>query len=136
IERLEGAGAALMFGVFRLLPLDLASALGGWLGRAIGRRLGITRRARTNLRRAMPDLDQAAIDRIIRGMWDNLGRVVAEYPHLGAFQVYAEQDRIELRGGAHMDAAIAAGKPIIAFSGHFGNWEVATLSLTQRGLSV
>src|SRR5205085_9983409 len=64
-HRLEAVGAALMFGLFRLLPLDAASALGGWLGRLIGPRLGVTKRAAINLRRALPELDEAAARRVM-----------------------------------------------------------------------
>src|SRR5579859_2225409 len=84
----EGLFARLAFAFFRLLPLDAASALGGALARGIGPLLGINKRARLNLRHALPDLTDADIRRIVRGMWDNLGRVVAEYPHLGEFKLY------------------------------------------------
>jgi hypothetical protein len=33
---LEGLGAVIAYALFRLLPLDTASALGGFLGRSIG----------------------------------------------------------------------------------------------------
>src|SRR5712691_11364264 len=87
-HRFEAIGAAVMFGLFRQLPLDAASALGGFLGRLVGPRLGVSKRARLNLRRALPTLDDSEVRRVIRVMWDNLGRVVAEYPHLAEFQVY------------------------------------------------
>ncbi len=133
---LEGIGAVLMFTTFRLLPLDAASGLGGFLARSIGPQLGVSRRARHNLRRALPHLDEAETRRIIRGMWDNLGRVVAEYPHLGKFQVYEEGGRIEIKGAEYLRAQGAPGKRTIFFSGHYGNWEVATLAVTQAGLKV
>jgi KDO2-lipid IV(A) lauroyltransferase len=127
-HRLEAVGAALMFGLFRLLPLDAASALGGWLGRLIGPRLGVTKRAAINLRRALPELDEAAARRVMRGMWDNLG--------LAEFRVYGDDGRIEFVGDAILDPVIASGKSAIFISAHFGNWEIATMAATQRGLDV
>src|SRR5437868_2231273 len=112
-HRLEAFGARLLFGLFRLLPLDAASALGGWLGRAIGPRLGVTKRAAINLRRALPELDEAAARRVMRDMWDNLGRVVAEYPHLAEFRVYGDDGRIEFIGDAILDPVIASGRSAI-----------------------
>jgi KDO2-lipid IV(A) lauroyltransferase len=132
----EGAGAALMFGFFRALPLEAASTVGGFLARSIGLRLGVSRRALKNLRRALPDISEDEGWRVIRGMWDNLGRVIAEYPHLGKYQVYAENGLIEMHGAEHIRAQGASGKRAIFFSGHFGNWEVATLAVTQAGLGV
>ena len=38
-----------VFALFGLLSLDRSSALGGWIGRTIGPRLAITKRARDNL---------------------------------------------------------------------------------------
>jgi len=135
-HRLEAFGARLLFGLFRLLPLDAASALGGWLGRAIGPRLGVTKRAAINLRRALPEFDAAAARRVMRDMWDNLGRVVAEYPHLAEFRVYGDDGRIAFVGDDILDPVIASGKSAIFISAHYGNWEIATMAATQRGLDV
>ena len=52
VHGLEGAGAIAIFALFRLLPLEWASGLGGFLARSIGPRLAISRRAHRNLRRA------------------------------------------------------------------------------------
>ncbi len=132
----EGAGAVLVYACFRLLPVTAASALGGFLARSIGPRLAVSRRALRNLRRALPEIDEAQGRRIIRGMWDNLGRVVAEYPHLGKYRAYERGGRIEMVGAEHIRAQGMPGKRAIFFSGHFGNWEVATLAVTQAGLEV
>jgi KDO2-lipid IV(A) lauroyltransferase len=131
---LEGAVAIAGYSFFEFLPLDWASGLGGFLARKIGPRLGLNKRARKNLSRAMPELSPDAIERIIAGMWDNLGRLVAEYPHLGAFRVYDGDGRVEIVGAENIRAQAAGGKGAIFFSGHFGNWEVAPLAVTQAGL--
>jgi KDO2-lipid IV(A) lauroyltransferase len=135
-HRAEAAGAALFFAAMRALPMDLASALGGALGRALGPRLGISRRARDNLHAAFPDLPPAEVERIVRGMWDNLGRVVAEYPHLPRLRVFVPGGRIATRGVEHLDRAIAAGRSVILFGGHIGNWEIAALAAGQHGIDV
>ena len=136
LHALEGGAAWLLFGVCRLLPVAWASGLAGALARAIGPRVGVSRRARQNLRRALPDLDEARADAVIRGMWDNLGRVAAEYAHLGKYRVYEAAGRIEMVGAENIRRYGAPGERAIFFSGHFGNWEVATLAVTQAGLGV
>src|ERR1700724_3469558 len=80
-HRLEAWGAALFFAGFGCLPLDTASALGGAVARWIGPRLGISHRARRNLRATMPELAPAQIERIIRGMGDTLARAAGGSPH-------------------------------------------------------
>ena len=130
-QRLEAWGAALAFAGLGKLPIDRASAVGGALGRRIGPSLGISKRARINLRRAFPDLSESAIEEIVIGMWDNLGRVVAEYPHLRQIRVFAPGSRVETHGVEHMDRAVAAGRRMIIFSGHLANWEIAGLTAAQ-----
>lgn len=131
IYPLEAAGAVVVYGVFAVLPVDAASRLGGWLGRGIGPLLPVHRRATRNIMRAMPELSPAEARRIIGAMWDNLGRVVAEYPHLERITRNAGAGgRVEMVGVENVERG-AAG---ILFSGHFSNWEVFTLSARDYGI--
>src|SRR5690606_33550062 len=79
---LEAAAVWLAFFVFRSLSVENASALGGWIGRTIGPRLAASRKAAANLKSALPDKMEEDYVRILADMWENLGRVMAEYPHL------------------------------------------------------
>jgi KDO2-lipid IV(A) lauroyltransferase len=135
-HRIEACGAALFFAAMRVLPMDAASALGGALARLIGPRLGISTRARRNLATALPELSSDEIERIVRSMWDNLGRVAAEYPHLPRIRVFPAGGRVETAGIEYLDRAIAAGRPVIVFGGHLGNWEIAALAAGQYGIDV
>jgi Kdo2-lipid IVA lauroyltransferase/acyltransferase len=134
--RLEWLGAVIVRGVFAALPLPAASALGGFVARTVGPRVGTTKRARINLRRAMPELSEAEIERVVRGMWDNLGRVVAEYTHLGKFRVFDPNGYVDTVGTIRglKDHPPPPDQHYIFFSGHYGNWEIATLGVTQAGL--
>lgn len=134
-EYVAAFGARFAVALFGALPLDWASALGGWIGRTIGPRLPVHRTAEQNLARAMPELDEAQRHRILMGMWDNLGRVLAEYPHLGDFVISGtlRPGRIDVVGGEHIDAIRDSGKPGIFFSAHYGNWELMSLAATQYG---
>ena len=124
------------FGAFGLLPLDWASAIGGALARTIGPRLAISKRARLNIRRALPELADHEIAKTIAQMWDNLGRVAAEYPHLRQIRVFEPGGRVETHGFEHMDRAVAAGRRMIIFSGHIANWEIGMLAAVQYGAEV
>ena len=94
-HRLEAWGAASLFGGFKFLPFDCASALGGVLARRIGPFLGVSKRARRNISRAFPELSETEIARIVASMWDNLGRDTAEYPHLQKICVFEPGGRVE-----------------------------------------
>jgi Kdo2-lipid IVA lauroyltransferase/acyltransferase len=134
--RAEAWVAAVGIRVLGLLPLDWASALGGALARAIGPRLGISKRARLNLRAAMPGVPDDDVERIVRGMWDNLGRVAFEYPHLAEIEIFAPGGRVEVHGYDHIKRAVAEKRSIVFVAGHLGNWELAPLSAGQYGLDV
>ena len=136
IHHLEAWAAALLSGAFAALPLDWASAVGGAIGRLTGPRLGISDRARRNIRRALPELSEGEIAGLIRAMWDNLGRVAAEYPHLKNIRVFEPGGRVETHGFEHVDRAVAAGRRMIIFSGHIANWEIGMLAAVQYGIPV
>ena len=131
---LEALGVAAALGLFRLLPLDLASATGGWLCRHFGPLTPVSRYAERNLRRAFPEKTDAEIRRILVAMWEHLGRVFGEYPHLARFRLYEPGSRVEVLGAEHVDRLRDDGKTGIFFSAHLGNWELASLGATQRGV--
>lgn len=130
-----GAEAALFLGfmgIFRILGVDRASALGGFIGRNIFARTRVTARARDNLTQAFPEKSKAEIDAILRGMWDNLGRTVAEYAHLDKFDLHGADPRIET---ANVDVAERMrGKSVLMLSGHFANWEIMGIAAARFGL--
>lgn len=132
-----GAEAAVFFtliGLFRVLGLDRASALGGFVGREILYRSHLSNRARANLRAAYPDLRYDALEATIREMWENLGRTAAEYAHLDRLSMRGEDPRIEVADVKHVDAALASGKAIIFVSGHFANFEIMPFAAAQYGV--
>ncbi|HEY9344801.1 MAG TPA: lauroyl acyltransferase, partial [Inquilinus sp.] len=82
VHPLQAALAYAIYGLLRCLPIDVASNLGSWAARTVGMRIGATRHGDRNLRLVMPELTAAQRREILTGMWDNLGRVMGEYPHL------------------------------------------------------
>lgn len=121
----EGAIVYLLLIIMRALPLDAASATGGFIARAIGPRLAVSRKARRNLARSLPHLTDAEQHAAITAMWDNLGRNFAEMPHLKRIA----EERVEIIGTDIADQLRADGVGAIMFGGHLANWEFATAVL-------
>ena len=119
--------------LFRVLGLQRASNLGGWLARNLGPKIPVTRRARRNMARALPHLSEAERERFIYEMWDNLGRTFAEYAHLDKFWAVKDGARIEIAGMEHAVAAIRKGKGGLFVSGHCGNWELMPRCIKDVG---
>jgi len=132
----EASLAWLAYGLFRALPVDAASAFGGWLASVVGPRLPVSRRAHRNLELALPERSAGEIYGLVRGMWANLGRVTAEYAHLDKFRCYEPNGRVEVVGIEHLDAVRDSETGALFFSAHLGNWEILTLGATQRGLAL
>ncbi len=132
---LEALGLAIGLGLFRLLPVDAASDLGGWLGRKIGPHLPVTHCARRNLRLAFPDKPVDEIEAVVRGMWDNLGRTAGEHPHLGRITA-PDAGRIEL---IDLDETVSLRdrvRPGILVSGHLANWEAMAVNFGRVGIDL
>jgi KDO2-lipid IV(A) lauroyltransferase len=132
-------GIAMGFGLVRLLPVTWASALGGFVARSIGPWLSVSRVGRRNLTAAFPEKEPAEIERILRGVWDNLGRTGAEYSQLDRiFDTDPEGPvpggRIDVVGLEHFMTLRHDGKPAIVFTGHCGNWELLPVGAARHGL--
>jgi len=133
---LEAAPLWLAVLLVRLLSPAAASNLGGAVARWLGPLLPVSRVADANLRLALPELDAAARRRIVRGVWDNLGRTVAELPHLARLRRTESGPGWEIVGADHLAALQAAGGPAIFFSGHLGNWELLPQAAAAHGIDL
>jgi KDO2-lipid IV(A) lauroyltransferase len=66
-------------------------------------------------------------------MWDNLGRVVAEYPHLGKFSPHGDDPRIAFEYRTEIMPERTRDHGVIFLSGHFANWEMMPILARQLG---
>jgi KDO2-lipid IV(A) lauroyltransferase len=123
---LEAALVWVLFLIFRAMPASMASNTGGFIGRIIGSKLAASRKALKNIEASFPEKTPAEHQSILLGMWDNLGRVFAEYPHLKSII-----DQAEVIGMENLDL-IPADKTFVALSGHVGNWELAHFFMNYR----
>ena len=118
---------------FKALPPEMASNLGGWLARTIGPRLAASRKALANIARAFPHSNEIERQTILVGMWDNLGRVFAEYPHLKTIA----RDRTVIESSVDLDVYKSTHKGAVFASAHYGNWEISCAApLFQLGLEI
>lgn len=125
--------AYIYFYSFRLLNFDTASNLGSKLGRFLGPKLPHDKKARRNLRKAFPDKSDEEINKIVSGMWDNLGRVIGEFPHVPRLTGKKFSKRVTTKGEEFIAKAAKDGKGFVIFSGHLANWEIAPKAASERG---
>jgi KDO2-lipid IV(A) lauroyltransferase len=136
-ERLRyGMEAAVFFAfmaLFRVIGLQAASRLGGWIGRNIFSLLPPDKVARANLLRAFPEKTDEERDAIRRTMWDNLGRVVGEYPHLDKFSPKGDDPRITYNFTNGENPRELMDQPLMFLSAHLANWEMMPILARQLG---
>jgi KDO2-lipid IV(A) lauroyltransferase len=107
----EAAIGALTVGMLRTTRYfdpDKTAKFFGHAAHFIGRRLREDRIGRENLKAAFPEKSPEEIEEILTGVWHNLGRIGAEFAHLGNWELPA------LGAVAHgLDAAILYRRPNI-----------------------
>src|SRR5262245_10011679 len=125
----------------RFFDPDKTANFLGRVTRVIGRRLREDRIGRENLKAAFPEKTPEQIETILAGVWDNLGRIGAEFaPRDHVWDYDRDQpdkaSRIEFtpRAKQIFDELRDDGKPAIIFASHLGNWEIPALGAVAHGL--
>jgi KDO2-lipid IV(A) lauroyltransferase len=131
IWRLEGVGFAGFVGFMRLLGVERASGLGGWLLRTLGPRTGTQRTVTRNLRIAFPDMDPAERERLALDQWEQTGRAFAE---TAVMDRLVAEDRIEVVGRERLEAIRDSGRPVVFVGGHFANIETLAATIVGAGV--
>ena len=130
---LEFSAVKTLYVFFKLLPIKAASAIGGFIGRSLGRVLKVNRVARRNIKNAFPEFTDEQVEGVIRQMWENLGRVAGEFPHMASFKGDDFAKIVEVEGAEHIKKAGESNKTTIFFSGHFANWEIVPKTIFEKG---
>ena len=109
--------------------------------RRIGPCLPENRIGRANLTAAFPEKSAAEIDAILRDVWANLGRVGAEFAHLDRLWDFD----IDMPGLGRIEVPTDdinrflkirdAGKPLLCFAAHCGNWELSAVAAATHGVA-
>ncbi len=115
--------AAVLF--VRAMPLNVATAASARAWRLIAPRTRRHRRALKNLAKAMPEKTPAEREAIALGMWDNLGRVMAETFQLD--RLLKDPSRFEFENPALIGRYRDKMGPIVFAAPHMGNWEICIL---------
>ena len=116
------------------LPVDGASAFGDRFGRWLGPRLGHRhRQVRDNLAVAFPDRDEAWIGETAAAIWGEIGRTLAEYPHLPAICAAGPDPRVELVAHFDLEPLRAGITPMVFVAPHQANWNLPIMTGSLGG---
>ena len=123
----------------RMFNPNVMANVGGAVLRTIGPWLPEHRVGRANLVAAFPEKSPAEIETILRGVWDNLGRVAAEFAHIDRLWDYQrEHGRGRILDSDESETIALRmrddGKPALVFAAHLANWELAAVGPHAYGL--
>jgi KDO2-lipid IV(A) lauroyltransferase len=139
----EAAVGALTVGLLRTtryFDADRTADAFARIAQLIGPLLREQRIGRANLTAAFPEKSPQEIEAILAGVWDNLGRMGAEFAHLDHIwdfeEEYPDDGRIELAPGTQklFHKLRLDGKPALIFASHLANWELPALAAVAHGL--
>ena len=132
-HRLEYGVVVAVRTVARLLPRTASLALGTALGRVFhlfhGRRREL---AVANLRAAFPERSDADCRAILRAAFYQLGRHVVDFLNFDAMGRDQMMGLVEWQGDEHVQRAMAKGRGVMYFTGHFGCWELQIMVHAYR----
>ena len=128
-QRLEYWLVTVVRSVVRITPDLVAGGLGAALGQCFFIVDGRHRRiAERQLAAAFPRKSAAECRAIARATFRHFGRLLVAVLRFSTLSHEAMRERIEYEGADRVRAALAGGKGVLIFTGHFGYWELQGLA--------
>ena len=125
-----------IFLIFKILGVKISSFIGGKLFELIGPMFRSKKIINENIKRAFPKIEQKKLDNIKSLMWNNYGRVFAEYIFLKEFRYGKLRDNIIIDGQEILKKIKDDNKKVVFISGHFSNFELMAMQIDKLGIKI
>ena len=125
-----------LFFIFKISGLKLSSFLGGKLFQLVGPFFRSKKLIHSNIKRAFPNIDNQKLKKITSNMWNNYGRVFAEYMFIKDFRIGKLNRNISIDGQEILENIKKENKPVVFVSGHFSNFELMAMHLEKTGINL
>ena len=125
-----------LFLIFKILGLKISSHLGGKLGKFFGPFFRSKKLIRSNISMSLPHLSTEKITEIEKDMWNNYGRILAEYMYIKYFRQLKNNHKIIIDGKNILDEVKKNNEPVIFVSGHFNNFELMAMEIEKSGIEL
>ena len=125
-----------IFFIFKILGVNISSFLGGKLFEIIGPLFRSKKIIHENIKKVFPNIDKKKIKLIESSMWNNYGRVFAEYMFMKNFRNGKLSKNIIIDGEEILKKIKDDNKKVIFISGHFSNFELMAMQLDKLGLKI
>ena len=128
--------ASVCFLIFKILGPNLSSKISGKLFETIGPLFRSKELIHKNIKRAFPESNPEKIKKIEQSMWNNYGRVFAEYVFMKDFRSGKLSSKIEVEGQEIINKIIKSNQQVVFISGHFSNFELMAMYLEKVGIKL
>ena len=126
----------IFFSIFKILGLNISSSLGGKLFEKIGPLFRSKKLIHSNLKKAFPDISLDHLNGITKMMWNNYGRVFAEYMFIKKFREDRSNKNIIIEGQEILEDIKKKNKSVVFISGHLSNFELMAMHIEKSGIKL
>ena len=125
----------ILFGLLRLLGYRIASEIGCFLGKTFGPLFRSKKIIKNNLNKFDNSLTPERVTSISKEMWENYGRILAEYPFISSFRKGDLDKYIKIENKEKLEE-IKKGQPVVFVSAHFSNFELMAMAIEKAGVNL
>jgi len=126
----------LFFFIFKTIGYKNASNLGAKIGSIFGPLFRSKNLTKKNIRNCLKNINEKEINILIKKMWENYGRIFADYMYIEKFRLNKLKNYIKINGIKTLEKIKKEGKPVVFISGHFSNFELMAMQLELSGVKL
>ena len=124
------------FSLFKILGLNISSKIGGKLFEKIGPLFRSKKLIQKNIMRAFPLISDKNLNQFVRLMWNNYGRIFAEYIFIKDFRNGKYNSNIKIEGQDILEKIKETEQQVVFVSGHLSNFELMAMHLEKTGIQL
>ena len=126
----------IFFFLFKIFGFKISSSIGGKLFEIIGPIFRSKKLIDTNIKKAVPNINSEDLKKTTRLMWNNYGRIFAEYVFIKSFRNGKLNSRISIEGQDILEEIKKLNQQVVFISGHFSNFELMAMHLEKVGIKL
>ena len=121
---------------FKIIGPKLSSKISGKIFEIIGPFFRSKKVIYNNIKRALPGIDENNLKNIENLMWNNYGRIFAEYIFLKDFRYGKLASNVQIEGQEILNDIKENNKQVIFISGHLSNFELMAMFIEKSGINL
>ena len=122
--------------LFKILGYRMASNFGGFIGSFFGQMFRSKKLIEGNIKKSLPKISENEMEKIIKTMWSNYGRILSDYVFIKNFRQSKLEKYLEVEGKEIFEEIKKSGEPVVFISGHFNNFELMAMEIEKSGVRV